>query len=119
MKKKLPQIRKDLKNFILDEDAKVINKSATKIAITVTAFALSFSIGLKNVMAGGHTDHINKVLTSEDGLINFGENEIKRDINVYKYNGERTFNDAATIPPKSAKVVHANHYNHTGGGGGK
>lgn len=66
MKKTLPKLKKTVKSFMVEEDAKLINKNASKIALS-TAFISS--IALINIDAGNaapwshsdHKDHSNKL----------------------------------------------------------
>lgn len=111
MVKKLPQVKKGLKEFILDEDAKVIDKTASKIAITTAFFGASFLVNVEDVSAYGsdhsdHNDHQNNVnAPSNYGTgIHAGTNPLKADHNA--------------IPGKAVETYHSNHYNHQDQEGG-
>ncbi len=83
MNKKLPRIKKSLKSFILEEDAKVINKSSIKVALVTSFFAIHFLSNIDDVSAKGHhnhNDHNNYVfknskLTEGENITNLGINE--------------------------------------------
>ncbi len=57
MVKKLPQLKRGLKDFILDEDAKVMDKAATKIAITSSFIAINMLANADEANAKGHKNH--------------------------------------------------------------
>jgi len=94
MKKQLPQIKKSLKSFIIGEDAKVIDKTTTKIALLVTFSSLSFMSNISDVNAKGHGSHARH------------KNDL--DIEDFKIDEENEF---------FSESIHANHYNHKDGGG--
>lgn len=60
MKKELPKIKKSLKSFIIEEDAKVMDKTATKVALAVTFASLTFLDSVDDVNAKGHSNHYHK-----------------------------------------------------------
>jgi hypothetical protein len=95
MKKQLPQVKKSLKSFIVEEDAKVIDKTATKIAIMSSFASIGFLANVDDVNAKGHGSHTNH----------------KNDLNSvdFKYNNEDV---------EFTEASHANHYNHQNGGSG-
>ena len=104
---KLPQLKKSLKSFILDEDAKVIDKSVVKIALTTSFIAINLLTNMEDGNAGwgdkhaNHSNHgnaINAPYNYETGL--HGGNNPEEVIN----------ND---IEAKSIETVHNNHYNHS------
>ena len=125
--KKLPKPKKNLKNFILGEDAKIIDKTVTKVALTITLGAFTIS----GVYAGGgggvnyytHSNH----LVMEDGIVPSGQTTIHPDPNLGNDSdsdyqtvidaGGKTLN--VDVPAKTVQTIHGNHYNHTNGGGGK
>ena len=116
MVKKLPKFKKSLKSFILDEDAKVIDKTAVKIAITVSFLGVHFLTNIEDANAGSshanYNEHNNHLKTVEDGLNNPTDNEVVNQFNIKGYTLK------ADITGKSAGSVHGNHYNHTDGEGG-
>ena len=116
MKKPLPKIKKSLKSFILDEDAKVIDKTATKIAISASFLAFSALINSDdaNALFGSHknhSNHSNHLKDIEDDLLN-----------EFDTNQTRTFSAKGhafdvEMTNKSVSAAHGNHYNHVDGGG--
>ena len=98
MKKELPKIKKSLKSFIIEEDAKVIDKTATKIAIMASFASVSFLANVDDVNAkghGSHTNHQNDLETGDFVKIQKGDEII--DV---------------------SEALHANHYNHSNNSGG-
>lgn len=124
MKKKLPQIKKDFMSFLSEEDAKVIDKAASKIAIVGSIAALNFLINVDEVNAKGHknhSNHTNSVLhkDNEPRLLNLEEEAKKETLSIQserQCGATKTFSETITIPPKSTASVHGNHYNHCNGG---
>lgn len=123
MKKKLPQVKKKFISFIKEEDAKVIDQTASKIAIIGSISALNFLINAEEVNAKGHCNHSNhanlvKTHTDDPRLLNTDENDLSFQlINVetgIQVCGRRpTFStQTITMPGKSVGAVHANHFNH-------
>lgn len=109
MVKKLPQVKKGLKEFILDEDAKVIDKTATKISIMATFLAINFLGNTDDANAKGHSNHSNhqNILNAPENAgtgIHGGTNPVEVGVNQ--------------IPAKSVETMHANHYNHQDQSGG-
>ena len=94
MKKELPKIKKSLKTFIMEDDAKVIDKTATKIAIMSSFTSLGFLANVDDVNAKGHGSHTNH----------------KNELNSID------FKDEGDVEVSEAS--HANHYNHQNGSGG-
>jgi hypothetical protein len=117
MKKALPKISKSLKSFILDEDAKVIDKTATKIAISASFLALSTILNSDDANAKGHSnhsDHSNYLKNSkltDDGLVNYFDADNTKSFN------DRGFAYEFEMTGKSVNALHGNHYNHSDGGG--
>ena len=95
MKKELPKVKKSLKSFIVEEDAKVIDKTATKIAIMSTFTSIGFLANVDDVNAKGHGSHTNH--KNELESIDFKDAE--DDVEV-------------------SEASHVNHYNHQNGSGG-
>lgn len=123
MKKALPKAKKSIKSFILDEDAKVIDKTATKIALTASFLALNFAINTDDANAKGHanhTNHSNHVYHQgpeeypDPGDRRLG-NEQNNEVSVtYTVQG---YSMTVDVPAKSAASAHGNHYNHVDGSG--
>ncbi|MDA3855897.1 MAG: hypothetical protein PF569_06545 [Candidatus Woesearchaeota archaeon] len=109
MKKQLPQVKKSLKTFILDDDAKVIDKAATKIALTSSFMAITIIANSNDAHAGhsNHTNHANNLNAPE----NFGTD----------YHGGNNPLDAVLngIEEKGVDTLHSNHYNHQNVSGGQ
>ncbi|NCC71479.1 hypothetical protein EOM09_07945 [bacterium] len=140
MNKKLPSIKKSLKSFILEEDAKIIDKTATKIAITISFLSLNLISNLDDANAKGHCNHANHnnyvghegdsqaitrtsvgtttVLKSE-GMGN-DDSQVYRASYTHQDSG-KCWDATQTIPievqPKNAQAIHGNHYNKVDGGG--
>jgi hypothetical protein len=110
MVKKLPQVKKGLKDFILNEDAQVIDRTATKIAITATFIGVNFMLNAEDANAKGHSDHsnhqnnLNAEYNYETG-IHGGTNPMGVEVN--------------NISDKSVETMHNNHYNHQDKDGGQ
>lgn len=115
MKKKLPQIKKDIKSFILNEDAKVINKAMTKITISTLAIGIGMAFGTQNVSAG-HADHINRVFSVKDNMLNLGDTQTpKNQIELFGGDHRVSYSqkiNIGEISPKSLRVIHVNHHNY-------
>ena len=122
MKKQLPSPKKTLKSFILEEDAKVIDKTATKVALTASFLALNFTFAIDDANAKGHYDHANhsnflEHKGTDAGLSNEGNTTVTR---TFTENVEgQPVSTTVDIPEKSVASAHANHYNHQNGGGKK
>jgi len=113
MKKELPKPKKTLKTFILEEDAKIIKKSVTKIALMITSFAIISG-------CSKHTNHANYSILPTDDFSEYSEigvvtkdpeltNEnIDNEIMTYSKSG-RTIQ--VEIAGKGVGAVHANHFN--------
>ena len=95
MKKELPKIKKSLKSFIVEEDAKVIDKTATKIAIMSSFASVGFLANVDDVNAKGHGSHTNH----------------KNDLTSIDFQDDDDFGEIT-------EATHANHYNRTDGSGG-
>ncbi|NQZ85693.1 MAG: hypothetical protein HRU03_08295 [Nanoarchaeales archaeon] len=89
MKKELPKIKKSLKSFIIEEDAKVIDKTATKIALSIS-LSLVFLDSIDDVNAKGHGSHLN-----HQNILDSGDFKQVR-------SGEETI--------EVTEVTHSNHY---------
>lgn len=118
MKKKLPQTKKTLKSFILEEDAKIIDKTATKVALTASFLAASFALSAEDVNAKGHanyTEHNNFVYHegNDPALGNDLSEEVSRS---YSNKG---FGTTVKVEGKEVASVHGNHFNHTNSQGKK
>ncbi|MFW6285863.1 MAG: hypothetical protein ACOC16_01695 [Nanoarchaeota archaeon] len=108
LKDNLPKPKKNLKSFILEEDAKVMDKAATKIAITASFLAISALANTQDANAKGHGNHTNH----------------QNDVNAPLHGGtgihagtNPTDNITHKVESKSIETWHANHYNHTDGSG--
>ncbi len=138
MGKKLPTIRKSLKSFILEEDAKVIDKTATKVAIAASFMAFNFAANLDDANAKGHCNH-----TNHSNHIFHEEGEVSAELGSYDLGGcpsdgssnvvhidpgfNNPTNESAStraisldgkfntgseeLPAKSFTAAHANHHN--------
>lgn len=95
MRKELPKIKKSLKSFIIEEDAKVIDKTATKIAITISFASVGFLANVDDINAKGHGSHTNH--KNELSSVDFKDTPEEVEI---------------------SETTHANHYNHSNGKGG-
>ncbi len=106
VKKSLPKVKKSLKSFILEEDAKVIDKSMVKIAV-VTSFA--------GIMIIDSIDDANALFSDKyDKHCHNNElNVISNKTNIQGINP----NDAKSggLTGKSITTVHGNHFNHANG----
>ncbi len=138
MKKQLPKAKKSLKTFILEEDAKIIDKTASKIAITASFVALSVAVNADDANAcrkhGNHSNHSNNVghpgdfnyttpgdskdsPTNKTKLFirdNFANNDPENHVKttLLSKGGQDMKID---IPPKAVGAIHGNHYNHSNG----
>lgn len=110
MVKKLPQVKKGLKEFILDEDAKVIDRTATKIAVTSAFIAVSISLNSEDANAKGHSDH-----SDHSNNLN-APNNFGTGIHGGTNPTTATINE---ISDKSVETMHSNHYNHQDQSGGQ
>lgn len=118
MSKKLPSPKKSLKSFILEEDAKLIDKTATKIALTTSFLSLNFMFAIDDANAKGHKDHANhsnfvEHVGSDSDMMNTGNSSKTKTFT------QEDFSASVDIPAKSVASAHANHYNHQNGGGKK
>lgn len=109
MDKKLPSVKKSVRNFILDEDAKVIDNSFSKVAITAGFLAVNFFINLEDGNAGFFKKHTNEFTHGNN--INAPENY---DTGIHAGNNP-TVRGINEITGKSVETVHSNHYNHQDG----
>jgi len=125
MEKELPKVKKSLKSFILNEDAKVIDKTTIKIALVASVIAFHSFDQIEIVNAGMR--HSNSILTPSevDERISCGKRcniyNIK-DLNNQKSDSidvlNPTNNKMMELQGKSVASSHANHYNHHKGGHG-
>jgi hypothetical protein len=107
--KELPKPKKSLKSFILEEDAKVMDKTATKLAITASFLAINFLAHADDANAKGHKNHSN-----HQNNVNAPNNY---DTGIHAGNNPTTEPaNEEVLPAKSIETWHANHYNHTDGG---
>lgn len=118
MENPLPKPKRNLKTFILEEDAKVIDKTLSKVAISASFLALSFALNVHDANAKGHKDHANHSnFVYHEGndpqLGNDGNTTVQR---TYSSQGQSV---SVEVPPKNVASVHANHFNHQNGAGGK
>ena len=110
MKRELPKPSRSLKSFVLDEDAKVIDRTATKVAITASFIAINLLANADDANAKGHknhSDHQNNVNAPN----NFGTG-------IHGGNNPTEF-VVNNITDKAVETWHSNHYNHTDAGGGQ
>ena len=121
MDENLPKPKKSLKSFILDEDAKVMNKTTTKIALITSFLAINFLLSTHNVNAHGHhhdhNEHNNNIYKAgttgtKSGSANVHESsDLLNKLNV----SEPMKIKHSPLPPKSISSVHGNHFNHSDG----
>lgn len=109
MHKQLPQPKKSLKTFILEDDAKITDKTAAKITITTAFLAINIAAASQDANAKGHSnhsDHANNLNVDSDYGTGYhiGNNPSEVDIN--------------SIQDKSVLSAHGNHYNHSDASGG-
>lgn len=132
MIKQLPQPKKTLKSFILEEDAKIIDKTAIQIALGLTLAAIGLSqIDDANAGGGGsvpshsnHTNHANQIFHEGDYTQNVGgatqDESLGNDGNEIV---TKPYAGGVEVAPKQVASAHSNHYNHanstSAGGGGK
>lgn len=130
-KKELPKIKKSIKSFILDEDAKIIDKTASKIAITLSFLSISTLVSVDDVNAQGHGSHTNHenhlfVADNESDSSNTGvEIHIYPDLNnqgsedneftISADIGSSVKSADMDVVDKSMTSAHGNHYNHGSG----
>jgi hypothetical protein len=140
MKKKLPTIKKSLIDFATKEDAKVIDKAFTKIALIGTA--ISFG-ALDEVHAADYTTHANTLTipgqnlnddpypagsksSNVDQVKHDARNQLKINNNLFNDGDDQrnvlvsglpigddqsTGSEVVEVPRKSVAAHHANHYN--------
>ena len=123
MNKALPKPKKTLKTFILENDAKIVDKTSAKIVITTSFITINMIANSSDANAQGHknsTTHGNNLNTIHD----FGETQYHVGNNFHELgdtdvtdNDGSEINTITEIPPKTLQTVHANHYNHKDGGG--
>ena len=128
VKAELPKIKKNIKSFILEEDGKVIDKSAAKVAISVSLISAGVIIHTEDVNAQGssHTDemqHRNHLF--EPGEYNFdngGRHGSEKLLNLNEEEDDVTLSGSGVsenviLPAKSFTSAHGNHYIHANGSG--
>lgn len=141
MSKKLPKTKKSLKSFISEDDAKILDKTSAKVAITASFLSLNFLSSIDDANAQGHGNHTNHV----NNVGHDSGNEISQIPNAGIYSTQSTYvhkhpdlgNDGNETKTLSVKIVddkynefhdievlnktatafHGNHYNHSDGGG--
>ena len=102
-KKSLPKVKKSLKSFILEEDAKVMDKSMIKIAV-VASFAGTMMLGFSGCGDDGNSSHWNHENQLNVQKNNPSEGDIHHGINP-------TDNSYQNLVKKSVTTTHANHFN--------
>lgn len=110
MSKQLPQPKKTLKSFILEDDAKITDKTAAKITITTAFLAINIAAASQDANAKGHSNH------------NSHQNNLNVDNDYgtgYHVGNNPTEVDINSIGDKTVLSAHGNHYNHSDGGGGQ
>lgn len=116
MKKALPKIKKSLKSFILNEDAKVIDKTFVKVALTASFITTMAISQIDEANAEGHSDSLShnnnlyiydKPYGYNGGVVNFNE---------YLFNPTEQIKD--NIAAKSINAIHNNVINHNNNGHG-
>ena len=126
MKKKLPSIKKSLAGFICEEDAKVIDKTASKIAISASFIALNLAANIDDANAKGHKNHSNHnnhvFDKSSDPLLQHNDvkntdEPITRSYTIEDDEAGVTETLDVEVPPKGVAVAHGNHFNHINGSG--
>ncbi len=133
--KKLPKPEKNLKSFILGEDAKIIDKTVVKVALTASLIAFAFVDSFQDVNAGGghsnHDNHTNHLAIDEKNNSNFLSGVKEQGATVHKnpnFGNDNTTNyktelnvEGKTlkidVDPKTVQTNHGNHFNHSNGGG--
>lgn len=88
-KKKLPQLKKDIKDFLLNEEGKISKKNIAKLGISLAILAVMFEPQNAQAAHTSHSSHSNAFFSDGQG----GHN-------------------SSTIHTN----VHANHGNHSSGG---
>lgn len=112
MKNKLPQPQKTLKTFILENDAKITDKTAAKIAVTTAFLAINIAALTHDANAKGHSNH-----NSHQNKLN-----VEYDYGTGYHVGNNFYENIyplTDIPGKAVQSAHGNHYNHSDGGGGQ
>lgn len=118
MKKKLPQLKKKFVSFLKEEDAQVIDKTASKIAIISSIASISFLVNIDDANAYGHSScrHTNHTNAITDPLVNFEDQPIKK---VIEHRGDsncgrsKSWTREIQVPEKTVQSVHFNHNNYT------
>jgi len=109
MKKKLPVVKKGIKSFILDEDAKVIDSTFSKIAITTGFLAANFLINLEDSNAGFFRKHV-------DNYIHNNSLNAPCDSGTGIHGGNNPTDIVVNnVSNETVETMHANHYNHQNG----
>lgn len=110
MNKQLPLPKKSLKSFILENDAKITDKTAAKITITTAFLAINIAAASQDANAKGHSNHnshANNLNVDNDYGTGYHVGNNPTEVNVN------------SIQDKSVLSAHGNHYNHSDGGGGQ
>lgn len=110
MNKSLPQPKKSLKSFILEDDAKITDKTAAKITITTAFLAINIAAASHDANAKGHSNH-NSHANNLNVANDYGTG--------YHIGNNPTEANVNSIEDKSVLTAHGNHYNHSDGGGGQ
>lgn len=111
MSKSLPKPQKTLRAFILENDAKITDKTAAKISITTAFLAINLMAASYDANAKGHSNH------------NSHQNKLNVETTDYitPYHVGNNFNEeeypGTNIAEKTVQSAHGNHYNHGDGGG--
>ena len=107
--KNLPKVIKNVKSFILDEDAKVIDSSFSKVAIFTGFLAVNFIVNIEDVNSGLFRKHQDNYF--HNNVINAFENG---DTNIHAGNNPKNYS-ISSIEPKTVETMHMNHYKHQNG----
>lgn len=139
-KKELPKPKKTLKSFILEEDAKIMDETATKIALTLSFLSITTVLNAEDAHAQGHSSHSsheNHIYKQEDYDLDTGYTGLLSNIRPMEHlreylqnNGNETNTVTEKVPTKhgtipaklgatahSVNAAHGNHYNHGSGSG--
>jgi hypothetical protein len=111
---KFPKIKKNLKNFILEEDGKVIDSVASKVALSAFFGAATFLLNLDEANAKGHHNHNDH---SNHYRFEGNDRDAGNDLNETITKNIKGHN--INYPEKTSSAIHANHFNHSNGDGKK
>lgn len=114
-KKKLPKIKKTVSSFVTNEDAKVMNKTATKLAVSSTFIV---SVILINAEGGNalfshsnHEEHSNVAYVHNIGREGLDVDSSRADKSVFSVNFDLFASEEATV-----SNTHSNHIDHSNSG---